>query len=163
MESEVDISPIDEKHLRSAIRLANEAERKDNLPIGAVIALDGQVVAEGANAIWEPVFDATRHAEIEAIRAVPRPLWPQSREMTLYTTLEPCVMCAGAILLHDIGRVVYGAADNVCGVSPAFPSLPPYFASKLAGVNWQGPVLPLECDQLFRRAQVILADRADRK
>ena len=159
----MDISPIDEQHLRSAIRLAHRAERNGNLPIGAVIALDGEVVAEGSSAIWEPVFDATRHAEVEAIRAVPKPLWPKSRDMTLYTTLEPCVMCAGAILLHDIGRVVYGAADDVGGVSPAFPSLPPYFVTKLAAVNWQGPALPLECDQLFRQSQVLVAERADRK
>ncbi len=159
----MDISQIDEQHIQSAIRLAHEAERKGNLPIGAVIALDGEIVAEGASAIWEPVFDATRHAEVEAIRAVPRPLWPKSREMTLYTTLEPCVMCAGAILLHDIGRVVYGAADSAGGASPAFPSLPPYFATKLAAVNWHGPALPHECDQLFRKAQVLVAQRADRK
>jgi tRNA(adenine34) deaminase len=64
--------------------------------------LDGRIIAEGKNAIWFPKFNPNRHAEIEALRNVPEELWKYSRNMTLYTTLEPCLMCTGAILLHHI-------------------------------------------------------------
>lgn len=91
--------------LREAIRLAESAEEDGNLPIGAVIVLDREIIATGKNSIWQPATALTRHAELEALRAVPSELWARSREMTLYTTLEPCVMCAGAILLHRIGSI----------------------------------------------------------
>ncbi len=138
---------------REAIRLAEEADRRGNLPIGAVIVLDGDVVARGMNAIWSPRRDLTRHAEMEALRAVPTELWPRSMEMTLYTTLEPCVMCAGAILLHRIGTVVFGSTDPYGGVGACLDDLPPYFREQLALTEWAGPVLPSECDRLYRRIQ----------
>jgi tRNA(adenine34) deaminase len=95
-----------------AIELAPEAEEQGNLPIGSVICLDGEIVGEGKNAIWYPTYNQNRHAEVEALRSVPEDLWDHSRRMTLYTTLEPCLMCLGAILLHGIGRVLYGSADH---------------------------------------------------
>jgi tRNA(adenine34) deaminase len=61
----------DKKYLRHAIRLAQVAERMGNLPIGAVMVLKGKVIAEGKNSIWVLQFDATRHAEIEALRSIP--------------------------------------------------------------------------------------------
>ena len=82
--------------MRRAIELALLAEREGNLPVGAVIALDGEVIAEGRSAIWVPEFDATRHAEMEALRAVPPGLWNSSEQMSLCTTLEPCLMCFGS-------------------------------------------------------------------
>jgi deoxycytidylate deaminase len=85
----------DKKFMRRAIELALLAEGEGNLPVGTVIALAGEVVAEGRNAMWVPQFDATRHAEIEALRAVRADLWDSSAEMTLYTSLEPCLMCFG--------------------------------------------------------------------
>ncbi len=100
----------DEKFMHRAIELALLAEQEGNLPVGAVITLDGEVVAEGRSAIWVPKFDATRHAEMEALRAVPTDLWFSSEEMSLYTTLEPCLMCFGSILLHRVGRVVFGSS-----------------------------------------------------
>ena len=139
--------------LREAIRLAEEADRRGNLPIGAVIVLDGKVVATGMNSIWMPQRDLTRHAEMEALRAVPAELWPRSREMTLFTTLEPCVMCAGAILLHRIGTIVFGSTDPYGGVGACLHALPPYFREELSHVRWTGPVLAAECDRLYRRVQ----------
>jgi tRNA(adenine34) deaminase len=147
---------LDQQHLsflREAIRLAQEAERRGNLPIGAVIVLDGEIVARGMNAIWSPAVDLTRHAEMEALRAVPSGLWPRSREMTLLTTLEPCVMCAGAILLHGIGRLAFGSRDPSGGVGETLASLPPYFREQLSLVHWIGPVLSAECDPFYTRVQ----------
>lgn len=142
-----------------ALRLAEQAEREGNLPIGAVIALNGQVIAKGRNAIWRPRLALSRHAETEAILAVPVDLWARAAEMTLVTTLEPCMMCAGAILLHRIGRVVFGSADPAGGAGAAMASLPPYFAAVLADVAWIGPAFPETCDPLYRRVTEIEALR----
>ena len=134
-----------------AIRLAEEAERRGNLPIGAVIVLRGQIVARGMNAIWQPTLDLTRHAEMEALRSLPPHLRRSCRDMTLYTTLEPCLMCAGAILLHQVGRLVFGASDPHGGVGACLGSLPPYFKDELSRCQWHGPALPAACDPLYLR------------
>ena len=140
-------------YFREAIQLAEKAQRRGNLPIGAVIVLDGEVVARGMNAIWRPRLDLTRHAEMEALRTVPVELWPRSREMALFTTLEPCVMCAGAILLHRLGVIMFGSTDPYGGVGACLRDLPPYFREELSLVRWTGPLLPAECDRLYRQVQ----------
>ncbi|KPL20945.1 MAG: hypothetical protein AMJ93_10805, partial [Anaerolineae bacterium SM23_84] len=112
----IPLSARDHDYLRRAIELAHEAGRIGNLPIGCVICLGDEIVAEGKNAIWVPRVELYRHAELEALRALPAELAHRLSEMTLYTTLEPCLMCAGAILLHRIGRVVFGATDGYGGL-----------------------------------------------
>jgi tRNA(adenine34) deaminase len=141
----------DEKFVHRAIELALLAEREGNLPVGAVITLHGEVVAEGRSAIWVPEFDATRHAEIEALRAVQADLWGSSDEMTLYTTLEPCLMCFGSILLHGIGRVVFGSSDSYGGAGSVLSHLPPYFQERIENTQWLGPIMASECDPLHER------------
>ena len=147
--------------LQRAIQLAREAERRGNLPIGAVICLDGEIIAEGLNSIWRPVIGLTRHAEMEALRSVPAQHWSRSREMTLFTTLEPCLMCAGAILLHQIGRLIFGAQDPYGGVGVAVQSWPPYFREQILRVEWIGPALPQECDPLYTRVRELEHAHAD--
>jgi tRNA(adenine34) deaminase len=153
------VSAGDIAFLRGAIKLAREAERKGNLPIGALITLDGQVVGEGMNAMWSPSLSLARHAEMEAMRSVAPALWPRAHEMTLYTTLEPCLMCAGAILLHQIGRVVYGAADAYGGSGVSLGCLAPYFQEQFSRAEWIGPALPEECDPLQAHTLEILPAR----
>ena len=116
---QVTLSDRDHDHLNRAIELAQEAGKIGNLPIGCVICLDDQVVAKGKNAIWVPSFAPSRHAELEALRALPSDLAHRFNQMTLYSTLEPCLMCAGAILLHRIGRVIFGASDGYGGLGVA--------------------------------------------
>jgi tRNA(adenine34) deaminase len=142
---------VDELFMRRAIELALLAEREGNLPVGAVVALHGEVVAEGRSAIWVPRFDATRHAEMEALRAVSQELWQSSDKMTLYTTLEPCLMCFGSILLHGIGRVVFGSSDRYGGASSVLAHLPPFFQERIENTQWLGPIMPVECDPLHTR------------
>jgi len=113
-------SDPDIEFFQHAIQLAVEAEQEGNLPVGSVITLEGDMIAEGKNAIWVPQYNPYRHAEIEALRNVPGDLWHSARKMTLYTTLEPCLMCVGAILLHHIGRVMYGSSDYFGGASSVF-------------------------------------------
>lgn len=139
--------------LRRAVQLALDAEKEGNLPIGAVITLNGSVIAEGGNAVLIPSYHPGRHAEMEALKRVPDDLWPRSREMTCYTTLEPCVMCAGAMLLHGIGRVVFGATDRDGGGRVLLSHLPDYYAKGGGAPEWLGPALPEECDALYERAR----------
>lgn len=138
-------------HLRRAVALALEAERRGDLPVGAVVTLDGRVIAEAGNAVVVPAYHPGRHAETEALARVPAALWPRAREMTCYTTLEPCVMCAGALVLHGLGRVVFGALDPVGGAGPFVAHLPDYYAGGAGVPLWVGPAMPDVCDPLFRR------------
>jgi len=105
----------DEAGIRAALREANESLRKDEVPVGCVIVHEGIVIGRGHNQV-ESLQDATAHAEILAIGAASNALasWRLS-ECTLYVTLEPCAMCAGAIVLARLGRVVFGALDPKAG------------------------------------------------
>ena len=150
----------DVEYLRHAIRLAKEAHQIGNLPIGAVITLDGEVIAEGKNSIWVPKFSPSRHAEIEALDAVPPELWENRKAMTLYTTLEPCLMCMSTILVHRIGRVVFGSTDSRGGASYVFGHMPPSFERLFESLEWVGPALPQECDELNETIYAILAKRS---
>lgn len=109
------IVPDDEAGIRAALREAGESLRKNEVPVGCVIVHDGLIVGRGHNQV-ESLKDATAHAEILAIGAASNALggWRLS-DCTLYVTLEPCSMCAGAIVLARLGRVVYGAADPKAG------------------------------------------------
>jgi tRNA(adenine34) deaminase len=105
----------DESGMRAALREARESFAKEEVPVGCVIVHDGAVIGRGHNQV-ESLQDATAHAEILAIGAASNALgsW-RLNECTLYVTLEPCSMCAGAIVLARLGRVVYGAADPKAG------------------------------------------------
>jgi tRNA(adenine34) deaminase len=156
------LSGRDQDHLGRAIELALEAGRIGNLPIGSVICLGDEIVAEGKNAIWVPRFAPYRHAELEALRALPAELVDQLNRMTLYTTLEPCLMCAGAILLHRIGRVVFGTTDAFGGLGAAAKQLPPYFAEQFSLTRWIGPAGSKECDLLYEKVIELERQRGTR-
>jgi tRNA(adenine34) deaminase len=158
---DVSFTNRDREHLNRAIELAHEAGRSGNLPIGCVICLDDEIVAEGKNSIWAPRLALYRHAEMEALRALPANLTDRLKQMTLYTTLEPCVMCAGAILLHQIGRVVFGAADDYGSLGVGYDRLPPYFAEQYALASWIGPVTSRECDLLLEKIRDLERERGD--
>lgn len=142
-----------------AIRLALQAEREGNLPIGCVICRDGTIVGEGRNAIWRPQFAPHRHAEIEALESLKAEDRSDGEGLTLYTTLEPCLMCAGAISLHRIGKVVFGSLDPFGGAVAEIGSLPPYFARHRTTAKWVGPALAEVCDPLYARAMARLRER----
>lgn len=118
-----------------------------------MLALDGRIVAEGANRTLSPVAHPGRHAEVLALAAVPEALVPRLSEMTCYTTLEPCVMCFGALVQHKVGRVVFGAVDPRGGAAALRTHLPPDVAAEVAAARWQGPAWPERCDELYRRAE----------
>ncbi len=103
--------------MRLALAQASAAPEHDDVPIGAVIARDGMVVAEAANE-RELRADPTAHAEVLVLREAAERMgsWRLSGT-TLYVTLEPCAMCAGAIVLARVPRVVYAAADPKAGAA----------------------------------------------
>ncbi len=105
----------DEQGMQAALREARAAETADEVPVGCVIVHEGLVIGRGHNQV-EGLQDATAHAEIVAIGAASSALgsW-RLNECTLYVTLEPCSMCAGAIVLARLGRLVYGALDPKAG------------------------------------------------
>ena len=105
----------DERWMRRALDLAAGAAREGEVPVGAVVVRDGVEIGAGANAPIRDA-DATAHAEINAIRAASRVTGNyRLAGTTLYATMEPCVMCAGAIIHARIARVVYAAADERWG------------------------------------------------
>jgi tRNA(adenine34) deaminase len=110
-------SPADLAGLQAALRLARAAAVREEIPVGAVIIRDGDVLAEAHNETIER-HDPTAHAELLAVqRALRAARTDRLPDATLYVTLEPCAQCAGAIILAKVDRVVYGAADARCGMA----------------------------------------------
>jgi tRNA(adenine34) deaminase len=109
--------PRDEYFMRLALREAEAALGHEDVPIGAVVVHDGEVIGAGHNE-RELRQDPTAHAEVLALREAARSLrsW-RLLECVLYVTLEPCAMCAGAIVLARVPRVVYGTVDPKAGAA----------------------------------------------
>ncbi|WP_442498331.1 tRNA adenosine(34) deaminase TadA [Methylobacter sp. sgz302048] len=143
------IQSQDEAWMRYAIRLAQRAEQQGEVPIGAVIVKDDQCIAEGWNM---PIVthDPTAHAEIIAVRRAGIALENYRLcDATLYVTLEPCVMCMGAISHARIKRLVFGAFDPKRGaVCNALSLSDASFLNHR--VNWTGGVLEEECGELLK-------------
>ena len=105
------MSSEDEQFMRQALELACQAEANGEVPVGAVVVVGGEVSGRGFNSPIRSA-DPTAHAEILAIRAAAQNLQNyRLEEATLYTTLEPCVMCAGALVAARVRRLVFGARD----------------------------------------------------
>jgi len=105
----------DDAWMREALMLARDAARRGEVPVGALVVRDGAVIGRGGNA---PIAhnDPTSHAEIVALREAGRTLGNyRLPDCTLYATLEPCAMCAGAIMHARLARLVYGASDPKTG------------------------------------------------
>ncbi len=108
-------SGTDESYLRLALELGARAGEAGEVPVGAVIVRGGEVIGRGAN-VREATGDPTGHAEVVAIREAAKVTgsW-RLLDATLYVTLEPCPMCAGALVAARMGRLVFGAADPKAG------------------------------------------------
>ena len=106
----------DEKYMRMALVEAREAMERDEVPIGAIVVSPrGTVVGRGHN-LTEALVDVSAHAEMQAITAAAQTLGGKYlQDCTLYVTVEPCLMCAGAIGWAQVSRIVYGAADDKRG------------------------------------------------
>lgn len=123
-----------EKYMKDALREALCAESEGEVPIGAVIVCRGRIIAKGHN-MTERLNDPTAHAEMIAITAATEAMGGKYlSDCTLYVTVEPCPMCAGALAWSQIGKVVYGAIDPKRGFSLFSPSLMHPKTEVIAGV-----------------------------
>lgn len=114
---------MDEFYMKEAITEAKKAEALGEVPIGAVVVLDGKIIARGHN-LRESEQNAVAHAELLAIEKACKSLGTWRLEnAVLYVTLEPCPMCSGAIIMSRVKRVVYGAADPKGGCAGTFMNL----------------------------------------
>lgn len=136
----------DEHFMRMALNEAKEAYRKDEIPVGAVIVVGDKILAKSHN-LTETLNDVTAHAEMMAITAAANALGGKYLpQCTLYVTVEPCPMCAGALAWSQIGRIVYGASDTKRGFS-RFTSSPISFLHPKTLLS--GGVLADECSALM--------------
>jgi len=117
-------SPDDEHFMREALAFARIAYAEQEVPIGAVVVHGGKMIGRGRNR-RERLADPTHHAEIEAIREAAQDVgsW-RLEDATLYATVEPCAMCAGAAVNARIARVVYGCADPKAGYCGTLGNIP---------------------------------------
>jgi tRNA(adenine34) deaminase len=112
----------DERFMREAISEARKALAQDEIPIGAVVVANGMIIGRGHN-LTETLHDVTAHAEMQAITAAAEWLGGKYLDQcTLYVTVEPCVMCAGAIAWSQLGRLVFGTADDKRGYQRYAPN-----------------------------------------
>lgn len=113
----------DEYFMRQALKEAELAFSEDEIPVGAIVVWRNQIIARSHN-LTERLIDVTAHAEIQAITAAANQLGGKYlTDCTLYVTLEPCVMCAGALFWSQIPKIVFGADDEKRGFSLFSPSL----------------------------------------
>lgn len=136
----------DERYMRMALAEAREAFDRDEVPIGAVVVSPrGMVIGRGHN-LTETLADVSAHAEMQAVTAAAMTLGGKYlQDCTIYVTVEPCLMCAGAIGWAQIGRIVYGAPDSKRGYS-TYTSKSPFHPR----AEVTGGVLEDECAELMR-------------
>lgn len=136
--------------MREALALAEEAERMGEVPVGAVVVKAGEVVGRGFN---RPIssHDATAHAEVVAMRDASSRLGNYRLvDCELFVTLEPCVMCVGAMVHARVARVVYGASDPKTGACGSIVDLPS-MANFNFHARFEGGLLAEECGAVLKR------------
>ncbi|MCU7548610.1 tRNA adenosine(34) deaminase TadA [Chitinophagaceae bacterium LB-8] len=136
----------DEHYMRQALAQAQNAFDEDEVPVGAIIVLNDKIIARGYNQV-EKLNDPTAHAEIIALTSAFNFLGSKYLpEATIYVTVEPCVMCAGALYWSKIGRIVYGAADEKNGYKRVAGEVSPFHPKTLLKTG----VLKNECAELMK-------------
>lgn len=134
----------DAYYMKKALQEAEAAFDKNEIPVGAVIVIKDRIIARAHN-LTELLNDVTAHAEMQAITAAANFLGGKYlKDCTLYVTLEPCQMCAGALYWSQISKIVYGAADEKRGCKVMGTQLHPK-------TTMIGGVLEEECSQLMKR------------
>jgi len=137
----------DEFYMQQALKEAQKAFDEDEVPVGAVIVMNERIIARGYNQV-EKLADPTAHAEIIALTSAFHYLGSKYLpEATIYITVEPCVMCAGALYWSKIGRVVYGADDEKNGYKKTTREQSPFHPKTILVKN----ILKEECGQLMKR------------
>ena len=139
------VNEIDNFYMKQALAEANEAYKQGEIPIGAVVVCKDRIIAKSHN-LTELLHDVTAHAEMQAITAAAEHLGGKYlTDCTLYVTVEPCVMCAGALGWSQISRIVYGASDEKRGYSSFAPKALHPRTEVTSGI------LAEECAELMQR------------
>jgi len=135
----------DEQYMLRALEQAQMAADRDEVPVGVVVVCQDRIIARGHN-LTETLNDVTAHAEMQAVTAAANALGGKYlSDCTLYVTVEPCVMCAGALAWAQVGRIVYGAADPKRGYSVYAPEALHPRTQVTAGVRAE------DCGELMRQ------------
>lgn len=136
----------DEQYMRQALQLAQQAFEEDEVPVGAIVVMNKRIIGRGYNQV-EKLTDSTAHAEIIALTAAFNFLGSKYLpEATLYVTVEPCVMCSGALYWSKIGKVIYGAADEKNGYRHTTGTTSPFHPKTIV----KGGLLAEECARLMK-------------
>lgn len=138
---------LDDNHfMKEALRLAQQAYDAGEIPVGAVVVWDEKIIGRGYNQV-EQLRDSTAHAEMLAITAACNTIGAKYlTEATLYVTLEPCLMCAGAIFWSKVGRIVFGASDIKNGYKRIIGTQNPFHPK--ASISYG--IMEQECAQLMK-------------
>jgi tRNA(adenine34) deaminase len=147
--SAIELPPSDQVFMARALELAREAERAGEVPVGAVIVKNGEIIAEGWN---RPIStnDPTAHAEMVALRAAGVRLNTyRLLDTTLYVTLEPCAMCAGAMVHARVKRLVYAAPDPRAGAAGSIFNVVQHEALNHR-IQTEGGLMAAECATMLR-------------
>ena len=138
---------LDDIHfMKEALRLAQKAYEAGEVPVGAVVVWDEKIIGRGSNQV-EQLADSTAHAEMIAITAACNTIGAKYlMEATLYVTLEPCLMCAGAMYWSKVGRIVFGASDAKNGYQKIAGTQNPFHPK--ASISYG--VMEQECAQLMK-------------
>ena len=139
----------DLKFMKLALELAKKAELKNEVPVGALVVLDGKIIGRGMNTSIGD-YDPTSHAEIKAIREAAKAIKNyRLKDCTIYVTLEPCAMCVGAIQHARIDKIIYGAPDPKTGACGSMIDL-----ISIKEINHHaealGGILEKECSQILK-------------
>lgn len=134
----------DEYFMNEALKEARKAYNEDEVPIGCVIVMENRIIARGHN-LTETLNDVTAHAEMQAITAAANYLGAKYLpECSIFITLEPCLMCAGALRWSQIGRIVYGAQDQKYGFGKYIENI------THPKTEIKGGVMETECSKLLK-------------
>jgi tRNA(adenine34) deaminase len=136
----------DEHYMKLALNEAQKAFDKEEVPVGAIVVMQDKVIAKGYNQV-ELLNDSTAHAEILALTSAYQFLGSKYLpEATLYVTVEPCLMCSGALYWSKIGRIVFGAYDEKNGYRKSTGNNIPFHPKTVI----KGGVMETECGQLMK-------------
>ena len=136
----------DEQYMKQALKEAQRAFEEDEVPVGAIIVMNERIIGRGYNQV-EKLTDSTAHAEIIALTSAFNFLGSKYLpDATLYVTVEPCVMCSGALYWSKIGKVIYGAADEKNGYRHTTGTNSPFHPKTIV----QGGLLAEDCAWLMK-------------
>ena len=136
----------DEHYMKQALKESQRAFDEGEVPVGAIIVMNERIIAKGYNQV-EKLTDSTAHAEIIALTAAFNFLGSKYLpDATLYVTIQPCLMCSGALYWSKIGRVVYGAEDEKNGYKRVAQNISPFHPKTIV----TGGILPEDCARLMK-------------